>query len=79
MNKQIEAGPCVVNKFVNEEDATKAAQVWSKERRNEWTVTHSPSSDGPAFFVIEGDGGMISSNERLVGRWISGRKQGGSK
>lgn len=75
MKIEVERAPCVVNKFSDEADACEHARAWSKERRNDWVVIHAPSSTGLAFFVEEGDGGMISTmRERLVASYTNGKR-----
>ena len=77
--QQIKDGPCVLNRFLHERDAIAAAMVWSdiKDMRGGvFTVVHSPSNyqeDAP-YFVVRGDGGMIRTWERMVGRYLNGRK-----
>jgi hypothetical protein len=63
-----------VQKFTSETAAVSQALKWSRERRSEFTVIHGPSEGGGlVFFVEEGDGGMVRSTERVVGRYFGGR------
>lgn len=71
--------PCAVNKFDSEAVAVAAAKRWSLERREEFTVIHGMGDSGLAYFVERGDGGMIRSNERVVARFDSGKRQGGDR
>ena len=65
------AAECVVNKFATEADAVRHAKAWSKDG-TERSVIHAPTDGGTAFFVVQGDGGMILATERLVGRYLRG-------
>jgi hypothetical protein len=67
------ATEAVVNQFQDQSRAVAAAKAWSRD--GDWrTVIHGMGSQGMAYFVVRGDGGMIGSNERCVGHFNRGRK-----